>query len=243
MRNVRTQTRRRALGLVTACALALAVVAAPSSARADSGEGREGSSAAGGREEGVSVYKKDGLLGPVRFGPTVGVGAPDGLRFGLFVKYKGLVSVGGAFSIVPDMTIPGLDAQLRRASGEAFVRVHPFRGAFYVGVAGGYVQTKGTLAQERTAFRQVQKVETHAYASAGYIAPHLGFQWQLPFGLTLGCDAGVEIPLGGREPTFDAAKYGLVLPIEGKGAVADAMTYVTTRPVPVVHLAEVGFAF
>ena len=232
MRNHRTS--RRALGLLTASALALAVVVAPASARADTSEPRE---------EGVSVYKKDGLLGPVRFGPTVGVGAPDGLRFGLFVKYRGIVSVGGAFSILPDMTIPGLDAQLLRASGEAFVRVHPFRGAFYVGVSGGYVQTKGTLAQERLAFRQVQKVETHAYASAGYIAPHLGFQWQLPFGLTLGCDAGVEIPLGGREPTFDAAQYGLVLPIEGKGAVADAMTYVTTRPVPVVHLAEVGFAF
>lgn len=211
-----------------------AVLTAPLAAHADPAERPS--------EEKVSVYRREGLLGPVRIGPTIGFGAPDGVRFGLFAKWRGLLSAGGAFSILPDLTVPGLDAQLIRASGEAFVRVHPFRGAFFLGLAGGYVQTKGTLAQERTAFRQVQRVETHAYASAAYVAPHLGFQWQTAFGMTLGCDAGVEIPIGGDAPTFDAAKYGLVLPIEGKGAVADAMTYVTTRPVPVVHLLEVGFA-
>jgi hypothetical protein len=185
---------------------------------------------------------KRGLLGRVRVGPTVGVGVPDGLRFGVYGKWLGVLGAGAAFSFLPSTTIPGLDAQVVRASGEAFLRVHPFQGAFFLGVAGGYAQTKGTMAQEMTYFRQSQRFVANAYANAVYVAPQLGFQWMLPLGLTVGFDAGVEIPVATREPTFDASRYGLVIPIEVKGQVADAARYVTTLPVPVIHLLEVGYA-
>lgn len=188
------------------------------------------------------MYTRDGLLGPVRLVPTVGLGAPDGMRFGVFAKWKGLLAAGGAFSMVPETTIPGLDAQVQRVSGEAFARVHPFRGAFFLGVAGGYAQTKGTMSEDRMAFRQVQRVETRGYANAIYVAPHLGFQWILPMGMTIGFDVGVEVPIAASEPTFDAAKYGLVLPIDGKGSAADTTHWLATMPVPVIHILELGYA-
>ncbi|MBS2013666.1 MAG: hypothetical protein JST00_12300 [Deltaproteobacteria bacterium] len=238
--------------LVSALAASLSLVALPAVAHASEGSPRGGSDgtelwSSGGREErdaaDVSVYRRDGLLGPFRFGPTIGAGAPEGLRFGVFVRVAGILSVGGAFSWLPTLQVPGIDdATIVRASGEGFLRLHPFRGAFFLGVAGGYVQTKGSLMRSQEAFGQVQTVETHAYANAAYVAPHLGFQWQLPFGMTIGCDAGVELPIEPKAPTFDASKYGLTFPIEGKGAVADAMTYLTSKPIPVVHLLEVGFA-
>lgn len=189
-----------------------------------------------------SVYTREGLMGPVRFVPTLGVGAPDGLRLGAFAKWRGLLASGAAFSYLPDSRVPGTEASIIRVSGEAFARVHPFRGAFFVGLAGGLSQTKGTLAAQRMAFNQMQRVEVHAYARLVYLAPHLGFQWMLPHDLTLGFDVGVEIPLATAEPSFDAAKYGLVFPIEGKGAVADATRYVSRLPIPVVHLLEIGYA-
>lgn len=190
---------------------------------------------------GPSVYTESGLLGSVRLGPTIGVGAPDGVRFGVLAKWRGLLAAGGAFSVLPPMTVPGSDAQVVRASGEIFARVHPFQGAFFVGLAGGYAQTKGTMAQVRMAFRQVQNVETHAYASAFFIAPHAGFQWMIRPGMTVGCDAGLEIPIGASSPSFDAAKYGLVMPIEGKGSAADTTNAIATSPIPVVRLIELGY--
>jgi hypothetical protein len=190
----------------------------------------------------TSLYRQDGLLGPVRVGPTFGLGAPDGLRFGVFAKWRGLLAAGGAFSYLPDTPVPGIEASVRRVSGEAFARVHPFHGAFFLGLAGGYAQTKGTMSEERMAFRQVQRVDAHAYASTVYLAPHLGFQWMLPMKLTVGFDVGVEIPIVSDAPAFDAAKYGLVLPIEGKGSVADATRYVAQSPIPVIHFLEIGYA-
>lgn len=189
-----------------------------------------------------SVYTAEGLLGPVRLGPTFGAGAPDGLRVGVFAKWKGLLGAGGAFSYLPTLTIPGVEATVTRASAEGFLRVHPFRGAFYLGVAGGYVQTKGSMTEQTKAFRQLASVHTNAYANSVYIAPNVGFQWMLPFGMTVGFDAGVEIPLVTNGPIFDAAKYGLVVPIEGTGELADAIRTATTIPVPVVHLLELGYA-
>jgi hypothetical protein len=131
---------------------------------------------------------------------------------------------------------------VRRASAEGFARVHPFHGAFFLGLAGGYAQTKGTMSEEGTAFRQVQRIQAHAYASTVYLAPHLGFQWMLPMRLTVGFDIGVELPIVSGEPDFDAAKYGLVVPVEGKGSVADATRFVAKSPIPVIHLLEIGYA-
>lgn len=189
-----------------------------------------------------SAYTKDGRLGSVRAGPTLGIGAPDGVRLGAFAKWRGLLAGGGAFSLLPTTTLPGVSAKVVRVSGEVFARVHPFRNAFFLGVAGGYAQTKGTMAEQVVAFKQTQRVETHAYATALYVAPQIGFQWMLPLGVTIGCDVGVEIPIATTGPTFDASRYGLIVPVEGKGSVADATRYVTTIPVPVVHLLEIGVA-
>lgn len=190
----------------------------------------------------TSVYTRNGLLGSVRAGPTVGVGAPDGVRLGMFAKWRGLLGGGVAVSLLPETSIPGVDAKVVRASGEAFARVHPFRGALFLGVAGGYAQTKGTAGETKMAFHQRQRIETHAYASAIYVAPQVGLQWMHSSGLTIGFDVGVEIPVATNGPTFDAARYGLVVPVDGKGSLADASRSMTASPIPVIHLLELGYA-
>ena len=75
-----------------------------------------------------------------------------------------------------------------------------------------------------------------------YLAPHAGFQWILPMRLTVGFDVGVQIPIVSDGPSFDAAKYGLVLPVEGQGSVADAARFVAKSPIPVIHFLEIGYA-
>jgi hypothetical protein len=222
----------RAFGLV-----ALGVVLFPSQAAATPQPGAKVDT-----PQHTSVYTDDGLLGPIRVVPTAGVGVPDGMRFGIFAKWKGVLAMGGAFSLIPATKVPGLDAELARASGEGFARIYPFQGAFFVGVAGGYAQTKGTMTETRVAFKQPQSIDGHAYANTAYVSPHLGFQWMLPFGLTAGFDVGCEIPIASNGPTFDVAKYGLVIPVEPSGTAAKTSHFLAVTPIPVIHLLELGYA-
>ena len=191
----------------------------------------------------ASVYTAEGALGSFRAGPSFGVGVPDGLRLGAFMKWRGLIAAGVAASVLPSTSIPVLDGKITRASGEVFARLHPFRNAFFLGVAGGYAQTKATLSETVVVYNQTQSLETRALANAFYVAPNVGFQWMLPVGLTIGFDVGVEIPIGAKNPTIDSSANGMALPVDGSGgAAAEAGRFVATMPIPVVHLLDLGFA-
>lgn len=191
-----------------------------------------------------SVYTSNGLLGPVRVGPTVGIGAPDGLRFGLFTTWKGLLGAGGAVSVIPTLDFPSSEpATVSRFTGEGFLRVHPFRGAFYAGLAAGVAKTEARTSLLAIEGEPRSRVDVHASSSTFYLAPHLGFRWMLSFGLTVGFDAGVEIPVAAGKSQLDASAAGQSLQVDGKGPIATAMNYAATKPIPALHLLEVGYAF
>ena len=183
---------------------------------------------------------KEGLLGPVGVGALAGVGVPDGLRFDLAARYRHLVSAGVAGMYLPETSIPGVDASVTRVGGEGWLRLHPFHGAFFFGVAGGYAQAKGTTAREEPVFGQPTRAAAHAYASSVYVTPQLGMLWSLPLGLMAGFDVGVQVPLVVDGPSFDASKFGLTSPVDGKGSLADAMRLATKMPIPEIHLLELG---
>ncbi|MDB4945191.1 MAG: hypothetical protein JWP97_4725 [Labilithrix sp.] len=192
-----------------------------------------------------SVYTRDGLLGPVRVGPTVGIGAPDGMRFGLFTTWRGLLGVGGALSVVPTTAIPGAaPAKVGRFSGEGFVRVHPFRGAFFLGVAGGVARTEGTTSGLAVASQPSSRVDVRASTNVMYVSPHLGFRWMLPFGMTAGIDAGVEIPVVPGASDVEASHDGQALTnVAGKPSVDKALRIASHSAIPVIHLLELGYSF
>lgn len=189
-----------------------------------------------------SPYRKAGLLGPVRVGPAFGVGAPEGLRLSLVAKYKGIVAAGVAGAMIPPLSVPGMgNAKVTRVSSEAFVRVHPFRKAFFVGVAGGVAKTGGMITDQQQIGGVTQPVAATAEATTVYVAPQLGFSWMFSFGMTVGCDVGVEFPVASNGPSFATMKNGVMTPEQGTGGVADALRAATTGPIPVVHLVEIGF--
>lgn len=180
------------------------------------------------------------LFGPVQVGPVASLGAPDGGRIDLAFRYAGIVSAGAGVSMLPSVPVPGANATLVRVGGDGWVRWHPLNGAFFVGAGAGYTQMKGTLTMPITAFRATSTAQAHAYAGDFYVSPQVGMQWMLPHGITLGFDAGAEVPVATRGPTYDASKYGLVTSVNGTGALASAMHYASRSPVPFVHLLNVG---
>jgi hypothetical protein len=227
----RSATRRLAAALVTVLSGTLSAA----NAHADPAPASEAP------PQSSSVYTKDGLLGSFRLGPTIGAGAPDGIRVGLFTKWRGIVAAGGAFSLLPETRLPGVGVSVARVSGEGFARVHPFRGAFFLGIAGGYAQTRGAMSEQTTIAGQPQHIDTRAHASSVYVAPHLGFQWMLPMGLTIGFDAGLEIPVASTAPRLAASSNGLAVPIGDDSSIASMTRFAASVPVPVVHLLEIGY--
>lgn len=231
---------RRLVASGFAFSVALAATLACATARAEAPPTKETKEAPPAESQG-SVYTDGGLLGPLRFGPSFGVGAPDGGRVSFAFKLAGVLAVGASGSYLPETAIPTTGASVKRVGGEAFARLHPFRGAFFLEFAAGYAQTKGSITRDTEVFDKTTSVSGHAYAATTYVAPKLGYQWMLPLGITAGFDIGVEIPVDSRGPTYDVSKYGLVQPVEASGPVATAMRYVATGVVPVVHLLDLGF--
>ncbi len=221
----------RAVALGTACVSSLAHASV--SAGPTPGQDRPPSE---------SVYRSRGPLGPVHPGVLVGVGAPDGVHVGVTVRAFGWLGGGLQLATIPEVAVPGIqNASLVRVSGEGYVRAYPFRGPFFLGVGLGAMQMKGSITQSVTLFRQSQQATAHAYAHSIYLAPQMGFLWTTRSGVSFGSHIGVQLPLSPTEPTFDAQKYGLTVPVDGKGSLASAMRILSSTPIPVLDILSVGF--
>jgi len=184
------------------------------------------------------------LIPHARLGPMVGVGFPGGASVGLTAKVHEIVVVGADFEAIPSLAIPGVSgAKLARVGGQGYLRLYPFRGAFFVGVGMGYEQMKGSATKSVDAYDTTTTAVAAAYVHTLYVAPHVGWLWTWDMGLAIGFDVGVELPIATTSPTFDVSSYGLNVHVDGTGALADAMRYASHRPMPIVNPLKVAFLF
>jgi hypothetical protein len=133
--------------------------------------------------EGDGVHK-------LRVGAIAGIGFPRPLAIEPMVVLSGWVAVGGEYGVMPQMTIDGVQASSWSLAGD--VRVFPFRGNFFVGLKMGHqhidAATTVTVAPYGSAPEQLA-------LDSFYVNPRIGFLWTSNAGLTLGVEAGVQIPL------------------------------------------------
>ncbi|MEO7112314.1 MAG: hypothetical protein ABI183_17845, partial [Polyangiaceae bacterium] len=113
----------------------------------------------------------------------------------------------------------------------AGARVFPFRGAFFVG---------GSVGQQSVAARVTQGAQgqtggANFSTSAIFIEPQIGFLYRSSFGLAIGCDVGLEIPVTAHGQS--SVSEGLPLP----GPLSQAMTYAEKGPIPSVNLLRLGY--
>jgi hypothetical protein len=189
----------------------------------------------------ASNYAARGVLGPVRLGPVLGIGFPDGLTLGVHAKLAGWAAVGLQGGWVPETKLPvAEDTRVVRVSGEAFARVHPFRAGFFLGCGIGAAQMKGSLFTEQKTFGQTVDARARAFVRTVYLSPQLGYQWMFGRAVSASIDVGVQIPIAPGDPTFDASALGLVQPFEATGKLADAMRLAVRSPVPTVNLLRLG---
>lgn len=131
-----------------------------------------------GEDDGVEI----GVLG--------GVGFPRPLAIEGVVGVNRVLMFGAEYSFLPKTTIASVDARLWAAA--AGLRVFPFKGAFFVGLRGGFQH----LGAEAT----ISAANIGSYSEAvdvdtWFVNPRIGFLWRWK-ALAVGIDAGVQIPLG-----------------------------------------------
>ncbi len=173
-------------------------------------------------------------LGPVHLGATVGIGVPSPVSLQGVFKYKKLIGANLELGMLPEINVS--DIRVHQEMIDASVHLYPFSGAFFVGLGIG--------AQRLTALgatsSQGVSGDAKAVVNTTFLYPRLGFLHRFDFGLALGMDIGVELPVSGSADV-SANAGGVSLPVP-KG-VSDISDKMRTLPIPVVHLLQVGYLF
>lgn len=177
----------------------------------------------------------EGRLGPFRAGVLVGIGAPSIMSAQIVGTYKGWVGVTAEAGMLPTVSLPigeGVSVQQSHMSFSA--RVHPFHGMFFLGCGLG----ASTLQAHTSATSQGVSGQIGMTAKTVFVNPQLGFLHRFKFGLALGMDVGVQIPLSGSTST-DASINGT--DVETPEGVRNAVAFAQKQPIPMLNLLRIGY--
>jgi hypothetical protein len=169
---------------------------------------------------------------PVSAGAFGGLGFPRPLTVEGMVRIDDVVGLGVEYSVLPTLTISGVETTFWALAGDA--RVFPFRNAFFIGVAAGHQRLGAHASSAVTGPMAVT-------ATTWFINPRIGVLVSkgLPgdTGLTLGIDAGVQIPVSAS--LEDDVRF----PHPAVDDARDVARFFGKRVLPTVDLVRLGFMF
>lgn len=164
-----------------------------------------------------------------RIGVLGGVGFPRPLAIEGMVKLEKAIGLGLEYSVLPTFTVYGVETTFHALAAD--VRFFPLQGPFFLGFRAG----RQHLGGDGT-------VSANGYSAAGslsvdttFVNPRIGFLWTFEPGISIGIDAGVQVPL--------SSSVASTLPV-GSTASDEAMKVANTfgtRVLPTVDLIRLGF--
>ena len=162
----------------------------------------------------------------LRIGAFGGIGFPRPLSIEGMVKLEKLVGLGVEYSVLPKQSISGVDVTFWAVAADA--RLFPFQNGFFLGLAAGHQHLGAATSTTLTG-------PIEAAEETWFINPRLGFLTTLAWGLTLGIDAGVQIPI--------SATLASTLPpqVTANQDVNSIARYLGETPVPTINLLRLGF--
>lgn len=216
-------------------ALGVALLLAPRSASALLREEPASSPRA---RDGVTDERADphrGPLGPVRLGALVGAGFPSLVSGQIVFKLHDWVGLTGSYGATPSISLPvASDASLSQHGFNATARVYPFRGAFFLGLGLGQSTVTGRAAESAYGVSAAASAMTRTT----YVLPELGFLYRFSFGLTIGADIALQLPIAATSSSSaSVAGTAVGLPDD----VRQTLASLETTPVPVIHFLRIGF--
>ncbi len=170
----------------------------------------------------------------VRVGALLGLGFPRPLSIQGLVKIERVVALGLEYGMMPNLKLGYVESSFWGVAADA--RVFPFRGAFFIGLRGGYQRMNATAT---VALGELGTFSESATAETWFLNPRMGFLWTFKPGLTVGLDAGVQLPV---KTTFvNTLPTGVPTDINSTiTGVANAFGH---DIVPTVDLLRIGFLF
>jgi len=188
-----------------------------------------------GRDAPANEKKKTEEAEHFRIGALGGVGLTRPLAIEGLVRFEGLVAVGAEYSLMPNLTIAGVDTSFWAVAGD--VRLFPFKGAFFVGARVGRQHASGkTTLTGNVAGTQVSATESVGVDTT-FVNPRIGFLWRFEPGIAVGIDAGVQLPVA------STTESTLPTTVAQSEQVTNAVNLVGKTPLPTVDLLKVGFLF
>ncbi|WP_141732771.1 hypothetical protein [Oligoflexus tunisiensis] len=202
----------------------------------------------------ATAAKGKGLLGDLRFGPSVALGLPHPLTGGVDLVYADLISVsltGGRYGFKVDET------ELEIRNWDATVRFYPFLGSFFIGAALGNQGIVGKLKTdvETTTAGVTLTVPTtlRLEVESNYLTPQIGWFARWDSGLTLGFDFGYQMPSGVKselQTSFDNVSAASQQAVqnsedykENKEDVEKAAEAVGKTSIPYISFFRIGWLF
>lgn len=173
-----------------------------------------------------------------RIGPIVGVGFPRPLAVEAFAKFERIVGAGVEYSFLPTVTV--LNARTNFQAVALDLRVFPFKGAFFIGARAGRQWLAAATSLDAGRYGSFAE---QMHASTWFLNPRAGFLYTFESGITLGIDAGVQVPIAPQyRRTGDATDlgYGDSTVEQSLVLVSNALGNATT---PTVDLFRLGFLF
>lgn len=235
----------RHLCVIAAAAAALVLASAPASAAraptsptpreasAPDGSGSRGERAAAGTE------RKEKKPERLRVGPLVGLGFPRPIVVGVFAKVHRIVGFGAEYSSLPPMNVFGADTRFEALAVD--LRVFPFKNAFFVGMRAG---RQWLSARARISVQRYGSFTESMDAATWFINPRAGFLHTFGSGITIGLDAGIQLPIA---PSYErnglATRAGLASEVEADSIVATVADLLGNSPTPTVDFLRSGILF
>ena len=176
-----------------------------------------------------------GALGMFRLGALASAGFPSAVSGQVVFKIADWVGATASYGATPSIAIPVADdAHMSQKGFSATARVYPFRGAFFVGVGGGQSTMSADAARTESGVRAQSAMST----KTSYLMPELGFLHRFSFGLAIGADIGLQVPLSATTEVTASANGGSA-PVPSD--LRDAMNKVGTTPIPVLTFLRLGY--
>jgi hypothetical protein len=174
----------------------------------------------------------------VRVGPLLGIGFPRPLQIEGLVKIGGIVGLGLEYGFLPNVSISGVEASFKGVAGD--FRLFPFKNALFVGARVGrqWLDGSGTLTIASASYRESMA------AAAWFVNPRIGFLHTFGSGITIGIDAGIQLPIAATyERSGPATAAGLAQNTDVDRSLHAIASTLGNGVTPTVDLMRIGFLF
>lgn len=174
-----------------------------------------------------------------RLGALGGVGFPAPLSLEALARIDRVVAIGAEYGALPATNVAGVRTTLTSVAAD--VRVFPLRGAFFVGAAVGHQNLDLSATMSLPMLGAMP--ESMAY-DEWFVDPRIGLLWRWGFGLSIGMDVGVQLPISSSmSTTLPQEALARASTIPGAARAESAVRWLGAGALPTIDLLQLGLLF